>query len=254
MTRFIILVAVVCVYLISIRSNAATTLPTTEPEVETFYLSKHGNTFILKNEISGNAEDYSSLLISLLAAKDPQETIKIILDNNRGGYVSTMNVIIKAMKDSNATVHTEVRGFAASAAAMILSMGDKVTVDYIDSVMWHTGSLGVTVFPGMTYRFRISPDFPFRYTQIIDSMRYLYREGFLERLGFREDVCVPYLGCILIHKGVPSILTKELWDKILLGEDVWLTGRGICANIRAKVKIDPNDGVKYCTFKGFNDE
>ena len=87
--------------------------------------------FLLEKEISGRefSDGYKDLITTLDNAREGDEVI-IILQNNRGGRISTMLDIITAMMKTKAVVWTKAVGYTHSAALDILFFGDNVLLPY----------------------------------------------------------------------------------------------------------------------------
>ena len=99
-------------------------------------LSYKGGSYYITSEIEGNVKVYNRLKTRLAWAK-PGQRIHIVVTGNKGGYVSTLLALNRAIKKSRAKVVLEVRGYAGSAAALLLMAGNTVIVNKNARIMFH---------------------------------------------------------------------------------------------------------------------
>lgn len=184
---------------------------------------------------------YVDLFNALDQAKEGEE-VHIIIRNNRGGAVPTMDMIRDRIKKSKGRVIISVEGYAASAAAHLSMQGDVTYLPYDARLLWHTGA--VCFGPGMCIR--LTPFLQFwdkrlydYYERSVERDRWIYNPGII---CARPNMCME-------NPFSRTFVSKEYWEFFKTGYDEWVSGREVCQNIGGWTKQDIN-GTKYCIIKG----
>ncbi len=141
---------------------------------------------------------YYSLLDALASAERGQK-IKIILKSNPGGLIPTMTKLLAGMRDTQATVITEVQGYGSSCALDILFSGDIIIVP--KSTLLEGNALGVA------------------------------------HLSSNDKGNDFWLITELIH--LKPFMTSQEWDSFTTDGDVTLYGKTICNVAPHKIRDAP---------------
>jgi len=210
-----------------------------------FQLDRAGKLiYVLKDQVSLNNSKYLPLMRALESAKKG-EVIKILIVNNRGGSVVTMNMITNKIKTSKALVKIYTDGYIASAAAYLAFQGDITYMPYRTRVLFHTGSvcLGEMCFRLAPSIRHSMPSFYQYYLSSIKNQKWIYKPGL---------ICL-HPGMCMYNPFKRTVVSRKYWEYFKTGEDAWTNGREICSNMRGWIKQTRN-GDKYCVMKGLNYE
>jgi len=175
------------------------------------------NVFILGGDIGMSYQDYTELKTRLANAISGEE-IFIRLYMNRGGVSAVGEDLREAIMSSRATVITEARIQASSAALDILFAGDRVILLKVP-FKGQRSAIAVahlSFIPGPNWEHIRTPGM---IASDIESMQY-YRH----------------------------FLTDDEWSRVKAGEDVWLQAADLCRQSRFKIV----DTKSYCIIRGVN--
>lgn len=162
--------------------------------------------FILGEDIDMSGENYNGLLSALRDAKHGDK-IYIILSGNGGGWAATGYEIHDAIRNSAALVTTEARGQVSSAALHVLFAGDYVNIPKND-----TG-------PYVAHM------------QFIGNMYHPLRLWFMVEEDKKREV---------FYK---TFMTDDEYQRMMDGENVFLTGKGMCGHASNKIVDDADHCV-----------
>ena len=172
------------------------------------------NVYVLGGNIGLTMQNYSVLERKLAEAK-PGDKIRIILYNNSGGMAYIGEELHRAIESSKATITTEARLWAASAALDVLFSGEYLYLKkepYVNRFI-AIGIAHLSFIPGPN-------DTKLRTQASIDS-------DIQEMQYYR------------------NFLSEDEWNRVKRGDDVYLYANTLCAN--AKIKIDEDE--KHCLIK-----
>lgn len=162
--------------------------------------------FYICGEILSDPGPYLDMC-QILKTAAPHDTIYVTL-NSPGGDLYTAVQIISAIRASQADVITVIEGQASSAAAMIFISGDKHIVNEHSSMLIHHYS---TTVGGKGHEVSA-------------------------RLVHTEDM----MRLILTSGAHANFLTNTEVDKILLGQDLWLSQEQILKRLPIESIITPH--------------
>lgn len=197
--------------------------------------------FTLYKEVLLDSSTYLPLINTLREAKKG-DTVRILVSANQGGAVPTMYAITRAMDQSKATVVVTVKNYAYSAAAVIMGHSTYTKIYYDTDLLWHTGS--VMVYLPLIGSVRVTVDKSFLLFMPVvywDSIRFN---------RFIHDVDYYSWGNIGLVKNPfqRTWVSREYWDALREGEDVFISGREVCYN---KVGLEVYwDTKPYCIVRG----
>lgn len=166
-----------------------------------YFVNPKPGVFILGGDMGQSGQNYD-LLIGPLNEAQYGDKIYILIEDNGGGWTSDGDRIHKAIRNSKAIVTTESSGEASSAALHVLFAGDYIRVPKDKSI--HVAHL----------KFVGNMNWPIRFWYNIEAE--------LEHLAYYR-----------------KFMSTLEWDRFKKGENVWLSGAGICASAPKKV-VDDN--------------
>lgn len=182
-------------------------------------------------------------LIDRLNQAKKGDTVHILVLNNQGGYVSTMKEIITAMRASDARVVVRVKGYAASAAAVISISGDVLELPHAAELLWHTGSiclqedLCLVINPQIQL---LGHRFEELYRTTVERDRPIYDPGY---------ICIRPSSCMVNPFKSKTFVSKEHWEHYKTGGDMWIRGKEVCEHAKGWNKWT-RYGERYCIIKG----